>query len=309
MTFRPTFEYRDTDRDILTAQPDIDDDRKPVVYIETPSNGVYVPLDRVEEVVAGIRDAARQASGLPPTVEATRAVLATPCAYCGHTYNWHTILDGCKVTAGENGCGCTTFVTPAAVRQASGQQPDTEEQCHDCEHPRTLHNQRGCNGHWGPEEGCTCHYTHIGATACKGSTVCGDNDEPCDQHEREQAHAEGEHAFCGDECICTCDSAGPEFVPAGHYRDCPQYAPAPAAGLSDTQPTVDRAAVRERVRLAIAKQWLDETGSGRTVDELDDFEFGTLADAALAATPVGRCASSHCVEGDHVLIVEEDETR
>ena len=40
--------------------------------------------------------------------------------------------------------------------------------------------------------------------------------------------------------------------------------------------------------------------------------------AALDATPVGRCVSSHCVEGDHVLIVdetpaattvEEDETR
>lgn len=27
--------------------------------------------------------------------------------------------------------------------------------------------------------------------------------------------------------------------------------------------------------------------------------------AALTATPVGRCVSSHCVEGDHVLIVEE----
>lgn len=27
------------------------------------------------------------------------------------------------------------------------------------------------------------------------------------------------------------------------------------------------------------------------------------AHAALAATPVGRCVSSHCVEGDHVLIV------
>ena len=30
---------------------------------------------------------------------------------------------------------------------------------------------------------------------------------------------------------CTCGSAGPAFVPAGHYRDCPQYA-APAVGQS-----------------------------------------------------------------------------
>lgn len=26
--------------------------------------------------------------------------------------------------------------------------------------------------------------------------------------------------------------------------------------------------------------------------------------AALAATPVGRCVSSHCVEGDHITFVE-----
>ncbi|MGA4941749.1 hypothetical protein [Streptomyces cinereoruber] len=68
-----------------------------------------------------------QTSDLPPAVETTRTLLATPCAYCGHTYNWHTVplLGGCKVTAGENGCGCTSFVDPAA-RQAGGQQPDTE---------------------------------------------------------------------------------------------------------------------------------------------------------------------------------------
>ncbi|MEU2075465.1 hypothetical protein [Streptomyces sp. NPDC013489] len=105
-----------------------------------------------------------------------------------------------------------------AARQASGQQPDT-----------------------GAAE----------RTPCSGLAPCEDGGELCDQHEREQAHAEGEHAFCGDECICTCDSAGPEFVPAGHYRDCPQYAPAPAAGLSDTQPAVDRAAVlREAADIA-----------------------------------------------------------
>ncbi|MGW8357372.1 hypothetical protein [Streptomyces wedmorensis] len=58
-----TFEYRDADCDKLVAQADTDDNRKPVVFISTTglNSGVYIPLDRVEEVVAGIRDAARTA--------------------------------------------------------------------------------------------------------------------------------------------------------------------------------------------------------------------------------------------------------
>ncbi|MEE1813485.1 hypothetical protein PUR59_00230 [Streptomyces sp. SP18ES09] len=63
-----TFEYRDPATcDTLVAQPDTDDDRKPVVFISTTglNKGVYVPLDRVEEVVAGIRDAARQTGQQP----------------------------------------------------------------------------------------------------------------------------------------------------------------------------------------------------------------------------------------------------
>jgi hypothetical protein len=86
--------------------------------------------------------------------------------------------------------------------------------------------------------------------------------------------------------VVTDDSDDPE-----HIDDCPGceafsltgHVATPAAGLSDTQPTVDRAAVRERVRLAIAAQWLDEMGSDRTVDDLDDSEFDTFADAVLAA--------------------------
>ncbi|MFJ6579293.1 hypothetical protein ACIQMY_25440 [Streptomyces sp. NPDC091368] len=163
------FEYRNpTNGDRLTSgQPDAD------VWLKTSVKGALVPPDRVEEVIAGIRDAARQTTG----------------------------------------------------------QADTEA-CVDCEHPKKLHNQRGCKGHGGwPEEGCTCPLTHTGSTACKGATVCGEDDEPCDQHEREQAHAEGEHAFCGEECECSCASAGPAFAPAGHYLDCPQHEhPAPAVG-------------------------------------------------------------------------------
>ncbi|MFB6626474.1 hypothetical protein ACFCWD_28900 [Streptomyces sp. NPDC056374] len=76
-------------------------------------------------------------------------------------------------------------------------------------------------------ENVTCHLTtgqddtEPETAPCSGPVAC--EDEPCDRHEREQAHAEGEHALCGPECECTCAAAGPEFVPAGHYRDCPQY--------------------------------------------------------------------------------------
>jgi len=66
--------------------------------------------------------------------------------------------------------------------------------------------------------------------------------EPCANHEREQAHAEGEHCFCGPECdkACTCAVAGDAFVPLGHYADCPQ----------STQPAVGAQQPKEAVRLA-----------------------------------------------------------
>jgi hypothetical protein len=57
----------------------------------------------------------------------------------------------------------------------------------------------------------------------------------------------------------------------------------PAVGQPAEAHDTDRAELRERLRLAIAQQYLDDTGSGRTVDELDDTEFGSLADAALKA--------------------------
>ncbi|GAQ52102.1 hypothetical protein [Streptomyces acidiscabies] len=79
-----------------------------------------------------------------------------------------------------------------------------------------------------------------------GTTQCGPvpgqcdagTGEPCANHEREQAHAEGEHCFCGPECGkgCTCGVAGDAFVPLGHYADCPQATPAPAeTRTADTQ--------------------------------------------------------------------------
>jgi hypothetical protein len=59
MTEQPTFEYRDEDGDDLIARPMRG---IPAVLILTGTNGIAVDLDRVEEVVAGIRDAARTAA-------------------------------------------------------------------------------------------------------------------------------------------------------------------------------------------------------------------------------------------------------
>ncbi|MEU0317080.1 hypothetical protein [Nocardioides sp. NPDC006273] len=77
-------------------------------------------------------------------------------------------------------------------------------------------------------------------------------------------------------------------VPGGYSACHPQK----GAASTRATPAVGQPAeahdteVRERVRLAIAQQYLDDTGSGRTVDELDDTEFGSLADAALSALTV-----------------------
>ncbi|MEU3426620.1 hypothetical protein [Streptomyces gardneri] len=203
-----TFEYRNTDGDelhaspitILTAEGTAKGAQNQVaLLIKGPDGtaGICIPLDRVEEVVAGIRDAARQASGQQPDGE--------------ERYT-------------------------AEVVQAARRRYEAEPKCPNCEHLWKHHG----------EEVCGVRSRHQGT-----AYNCGCTD------------AEEDHA--------------------------------PVAGLSDTQPTVDRAAVRERVRLAIAKQWIDETGSGRTVDELDDFEFGTLADAVLAA--LGK-TTTPAVEGD-----------
>jgi hypothetical protein len=38
------------------------------------------------------------------------------------------------------------------------------------------------------------------STPCGPGVPCEDGGEPCDRHEREQAHADGEHELCGPEC-------------------------------------------------------------------------------------------------------------
>lgn len=63
-----TFEYRDADGDKLTVQPAVG---APYLHFRTSPSGCAVPVDRAEEVVAGVRDAARQASGQQPEAETT----------------------------------------------------------------------------------------------------------------------------------------------------------------------------------------------------------------------------------------------
>lgn len=238
-----TFQYRDAYGRVLTADHDLDDNDNPMAVLW--SRGEYgvsvpvrIPADRVEEVIAGIRDAARTAAAFEATVDSrTAPKAASNGAARQATGQDDTDCPACGDTGACNGGPCAHPDAAPAVGQ------DDTESCVDCEHPKKLHNQRGCNGHWGPEEGCTCSHTNTGHTACKGATVCGENDELCDQHEREQAHAEGEHAFCGEECECTCAAAGPEFVPAGHYRDCPHYV-APAVGQPAKAQDADRASAR-----------------------------------------------------------------
>ncbi|MEU2236136.1 hypothetical protein [Streptomyces vietnamensis] len=60
MTDQPAFEYRDEDGDDLIVRPMRG---IPAIMILTGTNGIAIDLDRVEEVVAGIRDAARQTTG------------------------------------------------------------------------------------------------------------------------------------------------------------------------------------------------------------------------------------------------------
>ena len=87
-----TFEYRDPDYDLLRVEPapHHSDGPRIILHAEfahdlgTDMAEVAVPLDRVEEVVAGIRDAARTASGQQPECVPcgdTGACNGGPCAH------------------------------------------------------------------------------------------------------------------------------------------------------------------------------------------------------------------------------------
>ncbi|WP_322501794.1 hypothetical protein TR631_33730 [Streptomyces rochei] len=60
-----TYHHRDHDNDLLTVSANTDDGQPVLLFATTPA-GVNVPLDRVEELIAGIRDTARQAARSAP---------------------------------------------------------------------------------------------------------------------------------------------------------------------------------------------------------------------------------------------------
>jgi hypothetical protein len=62
-----TYHYRDTDGHHLTAEPDTDLNSRQVVTLWARGEydtrvPVRIPLDRIEELIAGLRDTARQAA-------------------------------------------------------------------------------------------------------------------------------------------------------------------------------------------------------------------------------------------------------
>ncbi|MFI2426537.1 hypothetical protein ACH5A7_20980 [Streptomyces sp. NPDC018955] len=73
-----TFAYTDPDGHHLELEPDSDHDNRPVVTIWARAPfarvPVRIPLDRIEEVVAGLRDTARQAAGATPDHRHTAAL-------------------------------------------------------------------------------------------------------------------------------------------------------------------------------------------------------------------------------------------
>src|SRR5690606_17020109 len=81
------------------------------------------------------------------------------------------------------------------------------------------------------------------------------------------------------------DLTGQKARFVGRIVDLIDPARTPAAVSAAVAPPTNQTALRDRIRLAIARQWLDEMGSDRTVDELDDAEFGEFADAVLAVLP------------------------
>jgi hypothetical protein len=82
-----TFEYRDPDGDSLIVTNSKTDAGQPVVWMATSPDGVNIDPARVEEVVAGIRDAARTASGQQPKPPAAYSdgKGRIYCQHCAHT--------------------------------------------------------------------------------------------------------------------------------------------------------------------------------------------------------------------------------
>ncbi|MFF9197310.1 hypothetical protein ACF09L_19090 [Streptomyces sp. NPDC014779] len=102
---------------------------------------------------------------------------------------------------------------------------------------------------------------------------------------------------------CTCGSAGPAFVPAGHYRDCPHYTP--AVGQQDApQPTTDETEARAAVYSKLMwPQWNPTAEAHGTSDEqaeqlLNAYRAAILNSAAdeIAGIDFHPNAKAQCLE-------------
>lgn len=61
-----TFYLTDPDGDRLEIEPANRDDDTPVIHLAATGGSVHIPLDRVEDVVRGLRETAREAAGGQP---------------------------------------------------------------------------------------------------------------------------------------------------------------------------------------------------------------------------------------------------
>ncbi|PZT70160.1 hypothetical protein DN402_31570 [Streptomyces sp. SW4] len=76
-----TYHHRDHDGDLLTISASSDNGHPVLLFAATPA-GVNVPLDRIEELVAGIRDTARQAAAGPNPQHIGGRANAEDCPAC-----------------------------------------------------------------------------------------------------------------------------------------------------------------------------------------------------------------------------------
>jgi hypothetical protein len=101
-------------------------------------------------------------------------------------------------------------------------------------------------------------------TPCDKPNACEDGGDPCTTHEREQAHAEGDHGLCGVECSadrCTCDSEDHT-----HDGGCPLYEPDGDAQQPETQADAHPPTVTWEIESPRCGTW---ASWGTTYDEHD----------------------------------------
>ncbi|WP_327377970.1 hypothetical protein OG393_30830 [Streptomyces sp. NBC_01216] len=131
-----TFEYRDTAGDTLIVEKDF---AGPFVVFHAPPNGVAVDLARVEEVVAGIRDAARQAvcCHLHKPECCDPEDCGPCCEDCPACEVGIEHTEHCPTPETHNwGCGCPT---DEMARQTTEPPAAEDDLCAHCGVPRSSH--------------------------------------------------------------------------------------------------------------------------------------------------------------------------